>query len=229
MPESVISYSHVDLYQSAGLILKDVSFDIHVGDFVYLIGKTGSGKSSLIKSMYADVPISAGTAVVCGFDLTKIKKKDIPNLRRKLGIVFQDFHLLADRTAAQNLEFVLRATGWENKAAMQHRMEEVLNEVGMLGKEFKMIHQLSGGEQQRLVIARAMLNNPPVLIADEPTGNLDPETSNEIMNLLIRINREHNTPVMMATHNYSVIEKFPAKIFNCVNGTILVEKGIVLK
>jgi cell division transport system ATP-binding protein len=229
MPESVISYTHVDLYQSAGLILKDVSFDIHVGEFVYLIGKTGSGKSSLIKSMYADVPISAGTAVVCGFDLTKIKKKDIPNLRRKLGIVFQDFHLLADRTAAQNLEFVLRATGWENKAAMQHRMEEVLNEVGMLGKEFKMIHQLSGGEQQRLVIARAMLNNPPVLIADEPTGNLDPETSNEIMNLLIRINREHNTPVMMATHNYSVIEKFPAKIFNCVNGTILVEKGIVLK
>jgi cell division transport system ATP-binding protein len=229
MSEPIISYSHVDLYQSAGLILKDVTFDINVGDFVYLIGKTGSGKSSLIKSMYADVPISAGTAIVCGYDLTKIRKKEIPMLRRKLGIVYQDFQLLADRSAVQNLEFVLKATGWKHKATMQHRMEEVLNEVGMLGKEFKMIHQLSGGEQQRLVIARAMLNNPPVLIADEPTGNLDPETSNEIMNLLIRINREHNTPVMMATHNYSVIEKFPAKIMNCVNGTILVEKGIVLK
>ncbi len=209
--------------------MKDVTFDIESGDFIYLIGKTGSGKSSLIKSMYADVPIAAGSAVVCGYDLTKIKKKDIPYLRRKLGIVFQDFHLLADRTAAQNLEFVLLATGWQNKSAMQDRMQEVLNEVGMLGKESKRIYQLSGGEQQRLVIARAMLNNPPVLIADEPTGNLDPETANEIMNLLIRINREHNTPIMMATHNYSVIEKFPAKIFNCVNGTILVEKGIVLK
>jgi cell division transport system ATP-binding protein len=227
--EPIISYSHVDIYQSAGLILKDVTFDINVGDFIYLIGKTGSGKSSLIKSMYADVKISTGSAVVCGYDLTKIKKSEIPYLRRKLGIVFQDFHLLADRTAGQNLEFVLRATGWENEESIKNRMEEVLNEVGMQGKESKRTYQLSGGEQQRLVIARAMLNNPPVLIADEPTGNLDPETANEIMNLLIRINREHNTPIMMATHNYSVIEKFPATIFNCVGGTILVEKGIVLK
>jgi cell division transport system ATP-binding protein len=229
MSESIISYNHVDLYQSAGLILKDVTFDINVGDFIYLIGKTGSGKSSLIKSMYADVPIAAGSAMVCGYDLTKVKNKEIPYLRRKLGIVFQDFHLLADRSAADNLEFVLKATGWKNKATIQNRMEEVMNEVGMQGKESKMIHQLSGGEQQRLVIARAMLNNPPVLIADEPTGNLDPETSNEIMNLLIRINREHNTSILMATHNYSVIEKFPATIFNCIGGTILVEKGIVLK
>jgi cell division transport system ATP-binding protein len=229
MSESIISYNHVDLYQSAGLILKDVTFDINVGDFIYLIGKTGSGKSSLIKSMYADVPIAAGSAMVCGYDLTKVKNKEIPYLRRKLGIVFQDFHLLADRSAADNLEFVLKATGWKNKATIQNRMEEVMNEVGMQGKESKMIHQLSSGEQQRLVIARAMLNNPPVLIADEPTGNLDPETSNEIMNLLIRINREHNTSILMATHNYSVIEKFPATIFNCIGGTILVEKGIVLK
>ena len=228
MSEPIISYSHVDLYQSAGLILKDVTFDINTGDFVYLIGKTGSGKSSLIKSMYADVKITSGSAVVCGYDLTKIKKKEIPYLRRKLGIVFQDFHLLADRTAGQNLEFVLKATGWENKDSIRNRMEEVMNEVGMQGKESKRTFQLSGGEQQRLVIARALLNNPPVLIADEPTGNLDPETANEIMNLLIRINREHNTPIMMATHNYSVIEKFPAKIFNCINGTIHVEKGIVL-
>jgi cell division transport system ATP-binding protein len=211
------------------LILQDVSFDIEPGDFIYLIGKTGSGKSSLIKSMYADVRITVGAAHVCGYDLVKMKKSQIPLLRRKLGIVFQDFQLLADRTAAQNLEFVLKATGWENKDSIRRRLEEVMNEVGMQGKENKRTYQLSGGEQQRLVIARALLNNPPVLIADEPTGNLDPETSNEIMNLLIRINREHNTAIIMATHNYSVIEKFPARIFNCTNGTVLVEKGIVLK
>jgi cell division transport system ATP-binding protein len=227
--DSIISYSHVEIHQSAGLILSDVTFDIEPGDFIYLIGKTGSGKSSLIKSMYADVRITVGSATVGGYDLTKIKTKDIPYLRRKIGIVFQDFHLLADRTAYQNLEFVLKATGWTNKESIQNRLEEVMNEVGMQGKGEKRTYQLSGGEQQRLVIARALLNNPPVLIADEPTGNLDPETSNEIMNLLIRINREHNTAILMATHNYSVIEKFPAKIFNCINGTILVEKGIVLK
>lgn len=229
MAAPIITYSHVDLYQSAGLILKDINFEINEGDFIYLIGKTGTGKSSLIKSMYADVPVTTGSAIVCGYDLTKIKNKDIPYLRRKLGIVFQDFQLLADRSASQNLEFVLKATGWENKATLQSRIDEVLNEVGLTGKGNKMIYQLSGGEQQRLVIARALLNNPPVLIADEPTGNLDPETSNEIMNLLIRINREHNTAILMATHNYSVIEKFPATIFNCANGSILVEKGIVLK
>ena len=203
MPEPIISYSHVDLYQSAGLILKDVSFEINVGDFVYLIGKTGSGKSSLIKSMYADVPISAGNAKVCGYDLTKIKKKEIPYLRRKLGIVFQDFHLLADRTAAQNLEFVLKATGWENKVTMQHRMEEVLNEVGMLGKEFKMIHQLSGGEQQRVAIARALANDPPIILADEPTGNLDSKTGRRIVELLGSLAREGKT-VIIATHSSEV-------------------------
>lgn len=219
----------MSVHQSSGQILNEVSFEIYPGDFVYLIGKTGSGKSSLIKSMYADVPVAAGTAVVCGYDLNKIKKNQIPALRRKLGIVFQDFQLLADRTALQNLEFVLKATGWTHKDTLRNRIDEVLAEVGMQGKENKRTFQLSGGEQQRLVIARALLNNPPLIIADEPTGNLDPETSNEIMNLLIRINREHNTAILMATHNYSVIEKFPAKIFNCINGTILVEKGIVLK
>ena len=229
MTESIITYSHVDIYQSAGLILKDVTFDINRGDFIYLIGKTGTGKSSLIKTMYADVPIGSGTANVCGYDLTAIKKKEIPHLRRKLGIVFQDFQLLGDRSAYQNLEFVLKATGWENADTLRQRIDEVLHEVGLTGKGDKMIYQLSGGEQQRLVIARAMLNNPPVIIADEPTGNLDPETSGEIMNLLIRINREHNTAILMATHNYMVIEKFPAKIFNCTGGIVLVEKGIVLK
>ena len=229
MTESIITYSHVDIYQSAGLILKDVTFDINRGDFIYLIGKTGTGKSSLIKTMYADVAIGSGTANVCGYDLTAIKKNEIPHLRRKLGIVFQDFQLLGDRSAIQNLEFVLKATGWENAGTLRQRIDEVLQEVGLTGKGDKMIYQLSGGEQQRLVIARAMLNNPPVIIADEPTGNLDPETSGEIMNLLIRINREHNTAILMATHNYLVIEKFPAKIFNCTSGTVLVEKGIVLK
>ena len=228
MSEAIISYSHVNIHQSSGLILKDVSFEIFAGEFVYLIGRTGSGKSSLIKTMYADVPLATGAATVAGFDLASIKNRQIPLLRRKIGIVFQDFHLLPDRTAAQNLEFVLKATGWKNKDAIHNRMEEVLTEVGMQGKAQKLIHQLSGGEQQRLVIARALLNNPPVLIADEPTGNLDPETSNEIMNLLIRINREHNTAVLMATHNYMIIEKFPAKIFNCQGGTINVEKGLVI-
>ena len=228
MTETIITYHHVDIYQSSGLILKDVTFEINKGEFIYLIGKTGSGKSSLIKTMYADVPVTTGEAVVCGYNMSHIKKRHIPQLRRKLGIVFQDFHLLADRTVTQNLEFVLKATGWENKTSINNRIEEVTTEVGVHGKGNKMIYQLSGGEQQRLVIARAMLNNPPVIIADEPTGNLDPETASEVMNLLVRINREHDTAILMATHNYQVIEKYPAKIFKCQNGTIMVEKGIMI-
>ena len=228
MTETIITYHHVDIYQSSGLILKDVTFEINKGEFIYLIGKTGSGKSSLIKTMYADVPVTTGEAVVCGYNMSHIKKRHIPQLRRKLGIVFQDFHLLADRTVTQNLEFVLKATGWENKTSINNRIEEVTTEVGVHGKGNKMIYQLSGGEQQRLVIARAMLNKPPVIIADEPTGNLDPETASEVMNLLVRINREHDTAILMATHNYQVIEKYPAKIFKCQNGTIMVEKGIMI-
>jgi cell division transport system ATP-binding protein len=227
--ESIITYKHVDIYQSSGLILKDVTFEINKGEFIYLIGKTGSGKSSLLKTMYADVPVTNGEANVCGFDMTKIKNRDIPQLRRKLGIIFQDFHLLADRNVAQNLEFVLRATGWEDKGSINNRIEEVMTEVGVQGKGTKMVYQLSGGEQQRLVIARALMNNPPVIIADEPTGNLDPETAGEIMTLLVRINREHNTAILMATHNYQIIERYPAKIFNCQNGQIMVERGILLK
>lgn len=229
MEESIITYKHVDIYQSSGLILKDVTFEINKGEFIYLIGKTGSGKSSLLKTMYADVPVTNGEANVCGFDMTKIKNRDIPLLRRKLGIVFQDFHLLSDRNVAQNLEFVLRATGWEDKGSINNRIEEVMTEVGVQGKGAKMVYQLSGGEQQRLVIARALMNNPPVIIADEPTGNLDPETAGEIMTLLIRINREHDTAILMATHNYQIIERYPAKIFNCQNGQIMVERGILLK
>ncbi|MFN8310448.1 MAG: ATP-binding cassette domain-containing protein [Chitinophagales bacterium] len=228
-PAPVIQFNHVNIDQSGGPILNDVNFEVNEGEFVYLIGKTGTGKSSLLKTMYADVPLQAGEASVCGFKLHELKHAQIPYLRRKLGIIFQDFQLLFDRTGEENLAFVLRATGWENKTEIQNRIEEVLHEVGIDGKGKKMPHQLSGGEQQRLVIARALLNNPPVIIADEPTGNLDPETSNEIMNLLIRINRLHNTAIIMATHNYLVIEKFPAKIFNCMNGTVVVEKGILLR
>ncbi len=229
MAEVIIRYNHVDIHQSSGLILSDVTFEIEKGEFVYLIGRTGTGKTSLLKTLYADVPVRSGEATICGFDMTNIKKRDIPQLRRKLGIVFQDFQLLNDRTVAQNLEFVLRATGWENKDTISARIEEVMTEVGVPGKGGKMPYQLSGGEQQRVVIARALMNNPPVILADEPTANLDPETAADIMNLLIRINREHDTAILMATHNYQVIERYPAKIFNCQNGTIMVERGIVLK
>lgn len=229
MAEVIIRYNHVDIHQSSGLILSDVTFEIEKGEFVYLIGRTGSGKTSLLKTLYADVPVKTGEATICGFDMTNIRKRDIPLLRRKLGIVFQDFQLLNDRTVAQNLEFVLRATGWENKDTIAARIDEVMTEVGVPDKGGKMPYQLSGGEQQRVVIARALMNNPPVIIADEPTANLDPETAADIMNLLIRINREHDTAILMATHNYQVIERYPAKIFNCQNGTIIVERGIVLK
>ncbi|MBS1596297.1 MAG: ATP-binding cassette domain-containing protein [Bacteroidetes bacterium] len=229
MAEVIIRYNHVDIHQSSGLILSDVTFEIEKGEFVYLIGKTGSGKTSLLKTLYADVPVKTGEATICGFDMTNIRKRDIPLLRRKLGIVFQDFQLLNDRTVAQNLEFVLRATGWENKDTIAARIDEVMTEVGVPDKGGKMPYQLSGGEQQRVVIARALMNNPPVIIADEPTANLDPETAADIMNLLIRINREHDTAILMATHNYQVIERYPAKIFNCQNGAIMVERGIVLK
>lgn len=227
--ETVISYSHVNVYQGKSLILSDVNFELQQGEFVYLIGKTGAGKSSFIKTLYADVNVNEGEAMVCGYNLKTIKKKEVPYLRRKIGIVFQDFQLLNDRTVQQNLDFVLRATGWENKAKREERIAEVLNEVGLSHLSPKMPFQISGGEQQRLVIARALLNNPPVFIADEPTGNLDPETSDDIVKLLIKINREHNTAVLMATHNYQLIERYPAKIYSCHNNSVNLEKGIVVK
>jgi len=227
--ETVISYSHVNVYQSKSLILSDVNFELKQGEFVYLIGKTGAGKSSFIKTLYGEVPVNEGEASVAGYNLKRIKKKEIPYLRRKLGIVFQDFQLLNDRSVQNNLDFVLRATGWENKAKREERIAEVLNEVGLAHLSGKMPFQISGGEQQRLVIARALLNNPPLFIADEPTGNLDPETSDEIVRLLIKINREHNTAVIMATHNYQLIDKYPSTIYSCTDNTINQEKAIVVK
>lgn len=229
MEETVVSYSHVNIYQSKQLILSDVNFELQLGEFVYLIGKTGAGKSSFIKTLYGEVPVKEGDAKIVGYDLTKLKKKEIPFLRRKLGIVFQDFQLLSDRSVQHNLDFVLQATGWENTSKREERIAEVLTEVGLAHLAAKMPFQISGGEQQRLVIARALLNNPPVFIADEPTGNLDPETSDDIMKLLIKINREHNTAVLMATHNYQLIDRYPAKIYSCTSNTINPEKGIIVK
>lgn len=226
--EAVISFENVNIYHGKELVLANVNLTVNPGEFIYLIGKTGAGKSTFLKSLYGEVPVSEGNATVCGYNLVKLKKADIPYLRRKIGIVFQDFQLLTDRSIYDNLDFVLKATGWENTAKRSERIAEVLNEVGLLHLSSKMPYRISGGEQQRLVIARSLLNNPPLIIADEPTGNLDPETSEEIIRLLIRINREHNTSVLMATHNYQIIDRYPSKIFSFKNQEVTLEKGIHL-
>ncbi len=225
----MLSYSHVNIYQGADLVLSDVNMELKPGEFVYLIGRTGTGKSSLLKTIYGEVPVKEGEATVCGYNLNRIKKSEVPYLRRKLGIVFQDFQLLNDRSVTANLEFVLRATGWENKGKRDERMAEVLSEVGLSGIGTKMPFQLSGGEQQRLVIARALLNNPPLFLADEPTCNLDTETSEDILKLLVRINQQHNTSILMATHNYQLIDKYPSKIFSFSSNSVTLEKGIYMK
>lgn len=226
--ETIISYNHVNIQASENVVLSDASFELKKGEFAYLVGKTGSGKTSLLRSLYGAQRVNTGIATVCGYDLLKLKSKDIPFLRRKTGIVFQDFQLLQQQTIFQNLWFVLKATGWE-KTAGERRIDEVLSEVGLLHTKEKLPHQLSGGEQQRVVIARALLNNPPLILADEPTGNLDPETSNEVMQLLLKINREHNTAILMATHNYQLIEKYPARILKCENALLTEEKGLVMR
>lgn len=208
------------IYQGDSLILHQVDFHIDRGEFVYLIGKTGTGKSSLMKTLYGDLPLTTGQGMVNSFSLPKLKKKEIPFLRRSLGIIFQDFQLLTDRSVEDNLLFVLYATEWSDKVAMKERIHEVLSEVGLLGKEYKRPFELSGGEQQRLVLARAMLNRPELIIADEPTGNLDPDTSHEIMELLFEINKSDKTAFLMATHDYTLIERFPARVVQCADETI---------
>lgn len=225
----MLSYQHVNIYQGNEIVLGDVNIDVQPGEFIYLIGKTGTGKSSFLKSIYGEVHLRDGEASVCGYNLNKLKKKELPYLRRKLGIVFQDFQLLNDRSVHANLEFVLKATGWAVKAKRDERIAEVLTELGLVDLENKMPFQLSGGEQQRLVIARALLNNPPLFLADEPTGHLDPETSEDILKLLIRINREHNTAVLMATHNYQLIDKYPAKIYSFSDTSVSEQKGILMR
>ncbi len=221
----ILAYEHVYLHHGDICVLSDVTFSIGKGEFVYLIGRTGSGKSSLMKSIYADLPIKSGTADVGGFNLVKLPSRKIPLLRRKLGIVFQDFQLLLDRTVADNLYFVLRATGWTNKAKMKARVHDVLLRVGLSSSLTKYPLQLSGGEQQRVVIARALLNEPQLLIADEPTGNLDPEVAEDIIKLFIDINKV-GTAILMATHNLPFLERYPAKVLVCKDGTIEEQKPL---
>ena len=221
--EPIISIRNANIFQSKNLVLSNVNLTIEKGEFTYLIGRTGSGKSSLLKMLYGDVELAEGEADVVGFELSDLKENQIPYLRRKLGIVFQDFQLLTDRSINANLFFVLKATGWRDKNKMQERVLEVLEKVGLATKGFKMPHELSGGEQQRVVIARALLNDPELILADEPTGNLDPETSEGIMKLLLEISQSGRA-VLMATHNYTLIEKFPARILKCDNGKLMDSK-----
>ena len=210
----LIDYKNVDIYRKELLVLKNVNFSLEEGEFTYLIGRVGSGKGSLMKTMYAEIPIDNGEATIFDYDLNKIKRKDVPMLRRQIGIVFQDFQLLSDRSVYDNLLFVLKATGWKNKAEIDERINEVLKEVGMSNKSYKMPHELSGGEQQRIAIARALLNKPKLILADEPTGNLDNNTGHQIMTLLHKISSE-GTAVIMATHNLQLTEEFPARVMQC--------------
>jgi len=222
MSNTTVKLTDVNIYQSKNLVLSNVNLQIDKGEFLYLIGKTGSGKSSLLKTLYGDVELMDGDGQVAGFSLNHMKKNQVPFLRRKLGIVFQDFQLLTDRSVNDNLLFVLKATGWKDKSKMSTRVNEVLDKVHLTTKGFKMPHELSGGEQQRVVIARALLNDPDLILADEPTGNLDPVTSDSIMRLLFEISSAGRA-VIMATHNYSLMSKFPARTIKCENGKIVEE------
>ncbi len=221
MEEVIIELSNANIYQGENLILQDVNLAVHKGEFVYLVGKTGTGKSSLLKTLYGELPLREGEGRVAGYELTKLNWKKLPYLRRTLGVVFQDFQLLTDRNVNDNLKFVLRATGWTNEKTMDDKINDVLDKVGLKAKGFKMPFELSGGEQQRVDIARALLNSPKIILADEPTGNLDPETSDEIMNLLFLIAKDIGTSVIMATHDYIVIQKFPARMLRTERGKVI--------
>lgn len=219
--EQLVNYSNVQLNREENIILRNVNLTVNRGDFLYIIGKVGSGKSTLMKSMYAELPIESGSARVFDYELAGIKRRMVPYLRRKIGIVFQDFQLLIDRSVEKNLEFVLRATGWKNRREIKDRINEVLLQTGMQNKTYKMPHELSGGEQQRVVIARALLNSPALILADEPTGNLDPETGSQIVALLHEISGR-GTAVIMSTHNYSIVQAFPGKIMRCESTSLVV-------
>jgi cell division transport system ATP-binding protein len=218
--DTVIQLTNATIAYPDNIVLTNVNLEVASGEFVYLIGKTGSGKSSLLKTLYAELPLLSGEAYIAGFELAKLKTRQVPYLRRKLGIVFQDFQLLTDRTVYDNLLFVLKATGWKKKHEMDTRIGQVLEKVNLSYKEYKMPHELSGGEQQRVVIARALLNDPEIILADEPTGNLDPESSQGIMNLLFDISR-NGRAIIMATHDYPLLDKYPARIIKCENDKLV--------
>lgn len=220
MQDSIIEIRGANIYQGQTLVLQDVNLVVNKGEFVYLVGKTGTGKSSLLKTLYGDLALKEGQCTVVGFDLKKMDWKKVPFLRRNLGVVFQDFQLLTDRNVNDNLKFVLKATGWKDDKLIDEKIIDVLDKVGLKSKGFKYPHELSGGEQQRVDIARALLNSPKLILADEPTGNLDPETSDEIMNLLFHISRDYGTAIVMATHDYPVINKFPARVVKTERGHV---------
>ena len=220
MSEIVVQLENVNIYQSGNLILQDVNFTVQKGEFVYLVGKTGTGKSSLLKSLYGEVSITEGKGMVVGYDLKDMDWKKLPFLRRNLGVVFQDFQLLTDRNVHENLRFVLKATGWENERLVERKIEDVLAKVGLQNKGFKMTYEMSGGEQQRVDIARALLNSPKLILADEPTGSLDPETSDEIMQLLFQIAKDDGTAIVMATHDFMVVNKFPSRTLATLGGRL---------
>jgi cell division transport system ATP-binding protein len=228
MAEAIIELKHADIFQGDNLILQDVNLTVNKGEFAYLVGKTGTGKSTLLKTLYGELPLTKGEGTVVGYNLRQLDWKKIPYLRRNLGVVFQDFQLLTDRNVNDNLKFVLRATGWKDEKLMDEKVADVLNKVGLRAKGFKMPFELSGGEQQRVDIARALLNSPKVILADEPTGNLDPETSDEVMNLLIHIAKDFGTSVIMATHDYIVVQKFPARMIKTERGRMMDNASITM-
>lgn len=228
MSDTVVSIQNANIYQGSNLVLQNVNFTVNRGEFVYLVGKTGTGKSSLLKTLYGELPLREGNGSVVGFDLRDMDWKKVPFLRRNLGVVFQDFQLLTDRNVQENLRFVLKATGWKDERLMEEKINDVLDKVGLKSKGFKMPFEMSGGEQQRVDIARALLNSPKLILADEPTGNLDPETSDEIMQLLIQIAKDYGTAVIMATHDFIVINRYPSRMLKTENGKVIDSAAVVV-